>query len=297
MAEKKQIAFIINPISGFFHKDRIPKLIEKHLDANIFTPKIIFTEYAGHATVLAKEFTEKGFDYVVAVGGDGTVNETACTLRHTDTALGIIPTGSGNGLARHLHISLNTKKAIKQLNKSKVSTIDYGLINGKPFFCTCGVGFDAHISMEFCKVKKRGSLSYLGKILADFFSYKPENYLLKLGENEINTNAFLITICNSTQWGNAAHIAPKASVKDGYFDIVTLKKVNLLPALWLTFKLYTHRISDNKYIKIRKADEITITSENKIPSHLDGEPFEKTKKVQINVVPAGLKVFCAKNFQ
>lgn len=294
---KKRIAFIINPISGIFHKDRIPTLIRKNLDLSIFEPEIIFTQYAGHASELAKEFADKGFDYVVAVGGDGTVNETACALRHTDTALGIVPTGSGNGLARHLNISLSTKKAIKQLNKSKITTIDYCLINEKPFFCTCGVGFDAHISMEFCKVKKRGFFSYLRKIIIGFFSYEPEEYHLKSEDKEFKTEAFLITIGNASQWGNAAYVAPKASVKDGFFDVVVLKKVSFFPALWLAVKLYTRKIDNNKYIKTWKAKELTVTTESSMPSHLDGEPFERGKQVHITVVPAGLKVFCAKKFQ
>ncbi len=293
---KKRIAFIINPVSGIFHKDRIPFLIHKYLDPNLFAPEIIFTQYPGHASRIAKEYADKGFDYVVAVGGDGTVNETACALIHTNTALGIIPTGSGNGLARHLNVSLRTKKAIKQLNNSKISTIDYGLINDKAFFCTCGVGFDAHISMEFCKVKKRGFFSYLRKIVVGFFSYKPQNYFIQSNEEEFETEAFLITMGNASQWGNAAYIAPKASIKDGLIDVVVLKKVKFLPALRLTFKLYTHKINNDTYIKTWKTDKLTITAKKDMPSHLDGEPFEKGKQISINIIPAGLKVFCAKDF-
>lgn len=294
---KKRIAFIINPISGIFHKDKIPKLIRKNLDLSIFEPEIVFTQYAGHASEIARDFANKGFDCVVAVGGDGTVNETACALRHTNTALGIVPTGSGNGLARHLHISLSTRQAIKQLNKSQVSTIDYGLINEKPFFCTCGMGFDAHVSMEFCNVKKRGFFSYLNKIIVGFFSYKPTKYHLKTGDTEVATEAFLITICNASQWGNAAYVAPKASVRDGLLDVVVLKEVRFFPALWLTVKLYTHKIGNGKYIKTWKTNELIVNSESLIPTHLDGEPFERTKQVRISIVPNGLKVFCAKKFQ
>jgi len=294
---KKRIAFIINPISGIFHKDKIPALIRKNLDASIFEPKIVFTQYAGHASEIAKDFADKGFDCVVAVGGDGTVNEIACSLRHTNTALGIVPTGSGNGLARHLRVSLSTKRAIKQLNKSKIIHIDYGLINGKPFFCTCGVGFDAHISMEFCTVKKRGFFSYFYKIAIGFFSYKPEKYSLKSKEKQLGTEAVFVTIGNASQWGNAAHIAPKASLKDGFFDVVVLKEVRFFSALWFAVKLYTHKIGNNKYIETWKTDELIINTENETPSHLDGEPFQKTKQVCVNIVPNGLKVFCSKNFQ
>ena len=294
---KKQIAFIINPISGIFHKDKIPALIRKNLDLSVFEPEIVFTQYAGHASEIAKEYADKGFYCVVAVGGDGTVNETACALRHTNTALGVVPTGSGNGLARHLHISLSTLIAIKQLNKSKISTIDYCLINDKPFFCTCGMGFDAHISMEFCNVKKRGFFSYLHKILISFLSYKPTKYHLKSKEEEFSTEAFLVTVGNASQWGNAAYVTPKASLKDGFFDVVVLKEVHFFPIILLAVKLYTRKIDNDKYVKTWKTNELIINSEKPIPTHLDGEPFERTKQVRINIVPGGLKIFSTKEFQ
>ncbi|NDV47672.1 diacylglycerol kinase family lipid kinase [Paludibacter sp. 221] len=294
---KKRIAFIINPISGIFHKDKIPSLIRNYLDSELFDYEVVFTQYAGHATEIAKSFAEKGYDCVVAVGGDGTVNEIACALRHTDTALGIIPTGSGNGLARHLHVSLSTIRAIKQLNKSKVSAIDYCLINETPFFCTSGIGFDAHISMEFCKVKQRGFFSYLRKIIIGFFSYKPRKYQIVSEEKNVEMEAFMVTVANASQWGNAAYVAPKASLKDGLFNVVVLKEVRFFPALWLAFKLYTKKIGNDKYITTWQTGDLTIKATHDMPSHLDGEPFDEGKEVRVRVVPAGLKVFCAKEFQ
>lgn len=295
---KKRIVFIINPISGIFHKDKIPALIRKHLDAERFSPEIVFTQYAGHATQLAADYAAKGYDCVVAVGGDGTVHEVATGVRHTQTALGIIPTGSGNGLARHLHVSLNVSRAIKQLNRATVSVIDYGLVNGKPFFCTCGVGFDAYISAEFSKMKTRGFFSYLRTIVKNFFVYKP--FVCDVVSDEsscVVETAFLLTVANASQWGNAAHIAPRASVKDGLFDVVVLRKTRLFPALGLAVRLYARRIGNGRYIRTWKTRELLVHSAADMPLHLDGDPFEPVREVRLQVVPGGLNVFCEKKYQ
>ena len=199
---KSKIAFIINPFSGTGKKEDIPSLIKQELDNEVFETEIVFTGYRGHGTELAKEFVEKNFQIVVAVGGDGTVNEVGRSLINTDTSLGIIPIGSGNGLARHLGIPMNLKKAIKQLNHSEPIRMDYGLVNNRPFFCTCGTGFDAYVSTEFAKGKKRGVMSYIEKIITGYFTYKSQNYHL-LGEGiDLNSKAFVITFANASQWGN-----------------------------------------------------------------------------------------------
>ena len=147
--EKKKITFILNPISGTHSKDEIPAMIESILDKERFDTEIVFTEYAGHAAEIAEARAEAKTDIVVAVGGDGTVNEVARSLVHTESALGIIPCGSGNGLARHLCIPLNPRKAISIINQCQIESFDYGVINDIPFFCTCGMGFDAFISLKF----------------------------------------------------------------------------------------------------------------------------------------------------
>ena len=149
----------MNPISGTSDKKDIPYLIEELLDKEQFDYSIRETEYAGHAYEIAKESKEQGIDIVVAVGGDGTVNEIGRALVHSNTALGIIPTGSGNGLARHLLIPMKIKGAIQVLNDCEITDLDYGIINEHPFFCTCGVGFDAFISEKFAEAGKRGPIN------------------------------------------------------------------------------------------------------------------------------------------
>ena len=165
MNERKRIVFIVNPISGTNSKKTILKMINNRLDPNQFEWEVKTTEYMGHATEIARTAANQGIDIVCAIGGDGTVNETARAIAHSETALAIIPAGSGNGLARHLHIPVDAQGAIRVLNECNLSTMDYGLINDHPFFCTCGMGFDAFISMKFAQAGKRGPLTYMENVL------------------------------------------------------------------------------------------------------------------------------------
>ena len=176
MDPKKRIIFVVNPISGTHGKEFILKLIERELDRSKYEYSIRKTEYAGHASEIAAQAAAEGADIVVAIGGDGTINEIGRALIHTDTAMGIIPCGSGNGLARHLHIPMEPKGAINVLNAGRVKTIDYGIIDNRPFFCTCGVGFDAFVSLKFADSGKRGLLTYLENTLHESLTYQPETY-------------------------------------------------------------------------------------------------------------------------
>ena len=179
MKEKKDITFIINPKSGTHSKDEIPAIIESTLDPDQFNYELRFTEYRGHASEIAKECTEKGCDIVAAVGGDGTVNEVARSLTHTNSALAIVPSGSGNGLARHLCLPMDAKKSIEIINPCKIENFDYGVINDLPFFCTCGMGFDAFISLKFAEAGKRGPITYVENVLKEGLKYKPETYVVE----------------------------------------------------------------------------------------------------------------------
>jgi len=287
---KSKIAFIINPVSGTREKFKIQQIIEKEVDRQKFEPIFCFTERYGHATELAKNFVESGVKFVVAVGGDGTINETAKALIHTESALGIVPVGSGNGFALHLGISRNVKKAVQKLNNAQIVSVDYGLKNEQPFFCTCGAGFDAHISMEFAKSKSRGFVNYIKKSIGCYFSYKPENYTLKNNDIELNINAFLITFANASQWGNNACIAPNASVTDGLLDIVIMSKFPLVATPNLALQLFTKKLHKNLYINILQAQEITLFREKAGTFHFDGEPCKEGKEVNVKIVEKGLKV-------
>lgn len=292
----KNIAFIVNPISGTKAKNRVTKLIRDLLDPQLFSPTVVVTEYAGHATQLAQQFALEGYYAVIAVGGDGTVNEVANGLVGTNTALGIVPNGSGNGFARHLDISTRMNRAIEMLNSSEVISVDYGMVNDKRFFSTCGVGFDALVAVQFNEGKSRGLKTYVQNTLQSLFNYKPETYHIFGEDIDVTTEAFLITFANAGQWGYDAYIAPKASVQDGLMDIAIVNKFPLSAAPKLALNLFTHNIDENFYMNTVRSKAITLVRENAGAIHIDGDPFEMPAELHIKIVADGLKVLVKKRF-
>ena len=218
----KKIEVIINPVSGTGTKDKIPEIIASRGKEEDVSVHVAYTEAVGHATELTQTAIRNGADCVIAVGGDGTVNEVAGALLHTDVVLGIIPKGSGNGLARELHIPMDVKSAVNVIFSGNVTVIDACKANERLFFCTCGVGFDAQISAEFAKEKHRGQLTYLKNIVEGYLAYKPEVYELVVDNRSVKEEAFLITCANASQYGNNAYIAPHADISDGQIDITIL---------------------------------------------------------------------------
>ena len=271
-SEKKHITFIVNPISGTQEKEQIIALINEYLDIDKYTFQIIYTQYAGHAEEIASQCAEENHFAVVAVGGDGTVNEVARALTHTHTALGIIPCGSGNGLARHLQISMQPRKAIEAINEGIIERIDYGTINRRKFFCTCGVGFDAFVSLKFAEAGKRGLNTYIEQSLNASLNYKPETYKLTIDGNETEIyQAFLIACGNAAQYGNNAYIAPKATLTDGLLDVTIL---NPFTPLDVTFRCKT--------INIRREKPGVV--------HYDGDPVMMGANLKVKIHHAGLHV-------
>ncbi len=271
-------------------------MMQSELDRKFFETEIVFTQYRGHGTFLAKEFVDRGFQIVVAVGGDGTVNEIARSLIHSETSLGIIPIGSGNGLARHLGIPMNIKKALQQLNLSESIYMDYGLVNGRPFFCTCGTGFDAYVSTEFAKGKKRGLMRYIEKVITGYFSYKSQNCQLKGNGIDLKVKAFVLTFANASQWGNNAYIAPQASVQDGKLDISIMSSFPIIALPTLALQLFAKTIDKDLFMTTLRTDEITLIREESGPFHYDGEPYEEGTEIQIKTIHDGLKVLVMKRF-
>jgi YegS/Rv2252/BmrU family lipid kinase len=293
---KKKIAFIINPFSGTNNKNTLPDLIRKELDLSIFDPEIVFTQQKGHGLELSKSFVAAGYENIVAVGGDGTVNEIARGVIDTNAALGIIPAGSGNGLARHLSIPINTKQAIHLLNHSEPIKMDYGLVNGQPFFCTCGTGFDAYVSTEFAKSQNRGVMTYIEKMITGYFNYKSQNYHL-VGEGiDLKDKAFVITFANASQWGNNAYIAPQASVQDGMMDISIMSNFPIIAIPSIALQLFAKTIDNDLFMTTLRTKEITLYRDEHGPFHYDGEPYEEGLEVNIKMVPDGLNVLVKKRF-
>lgn len=292
----KNIAFIVNPISGGINKKKLPKLIDSLLDKNQWLPNIVFTEYSGHATILSQQFARMGFDAVVSVGGDGTLNEVAQGLKDTKTALGVIPMGSGNGFARHLGIPIATTRAIQMLNHSEPISIDYGLANDRLFISTCGTGFDAVIAEHFGKEGKRGFMGYLKNILQDAMSYHPQHCRLTGDGIELDQTAFLINFANASQWGYEAAIAPKASIQDGLMDISIMSDNALLAAPDLAIRLFTKSIDNSHFMNTLRAREVTLIRDEDAPFHIDGDPVQIGKDITIRIVEDGMKVLVEKRF-
>ena len=233
----KHIVFITNPISGTISKAGIPELVEVHLDHARFSYEFVSTQYAGHATLLAQEAAARGADIVCAIGGDGTVNEVGRGLLGTETAMAILPCGSGNGLARHLMLPMDLKRCLDIINLDTVETLDSGVINGHPFFCTCGMGFDAFISMKFAEAGKRGLMTYVEQMLREGLSYKPETYEIEDEMGSKTYKAFLISAANASQYGNNAYIAPHASMSDGLLDVIIMQPFSLIEAPQVTLEM------------------------------------------------------------
>jgi len=292
----KNIAFIINPISGTLNKRKIPKIIERTLDTTQWSYDIQFTEYKGNGTELAKQYATMGFDAVVAVGGDGTMNEVATGLVHTQTAMGLIPIGSGNGLARHLHIPLTIERAVKMLNNSEAISIDYGLANEQPFFCTCGSGFDAFVTTKYAASGRRGFSSYLEQIVKGVFAYEPDHYHLVGDGIDIETDAFVVTFANANQWGNNGFIAPHASVQDGIMSIAIVSTFPLLAAPGMAIELLTKNIDKDSYVNTIQAKEITLYRNQEGDFHYDGEPIRMGKEIRVKIIHDGLRVLVEKRF-
>ena len=293
---KKRISFIINPISGTRKKDSLPEIIRQTIDPSRFDIRIFFTERAGHASELARQQVKNGVPYIVAVGGDGTVNEVAKSLRDTSAAMGIVPCGSGNGLARHLYIPLKLTDALKLINNASVVSIDYGLVNDKPFFCTFGTGFDARISHVFAKAEKRGFWTYFRLIIKEFFTYRSSKYKLKVDGNKLKTEAMVLTVANSAQYGNNGYISPHADIADGKLDVCIVRPLSKFRAGFLAIRLLRKNIDKSNFYHTVKGKKITIKRKHKGEVHLDGDPYVMGKKLKVKIVPKGLKVLVNMDF-
>ncbi|WP_240755182.1 diacylglycerol kinase family protein [Pedobacter sp. SYP-B3415] len=290
MQKRTNILFIINPISGGTRKSRVPALIDRYLDKGRYNPNFRFTESRGHAAELADEALRKQFDIVVAVGGDGTINEVAGKVLEHGKTLGIIALGSGNGLARFLNIPLDPKKAIQNLNNGQTLDIDTAVFNDRVFFNMAGMGFDAHLSSVFAEEKGRGLLGYLRQGLAEIGGYESRHYRITVDGKSYVREAFAISIANSSQYGNNVFIAPHASVTDGKLEVCIIKPFPLrrLPEIaWVMLRKQAHR---SDLIEIISGQEILIERDRDAAVHIDGEPLYMGKDLHIKVKPASLKI-------
>lgn len=284
-----KILFIANPVSGVSKKKNIEKLIGEKTDIKKFHYEFNYTQSPKHATELARNAVSKKFDIVVAIGGDGTVNEIGKGLIGTKTALAFLPIGSGNGLARHLKIPMNLEKAMNVINTGKIIPIDTAQINNEVFIGMAGIGFDAHIGWEFAKCGKRGFRNYIKIFLSEYPKYKAQDFEISIHGKTIFKNALLISFANGSQYGNNAVIAPEADLQDGFLDVCVLKNFPFYSVPHLAWRLFNKRMHESKYLEIFRAKEILI-KQNSDRGHIDGEPVLFGKEMKIKVNPLSLNV-------
>lgn len=293
--KRKRIAFVINPKSGSDRKTDRVALIRGMLSANYDSEIIPWKKVEDRDHIFNRVRTE-GFDIAVAVGGDGTVSQLADALSGTDVALGIIPFGSGNGLARHLGVPLKTADAMQLLESGVVRRIDRGKFNERSFFCTAGVGFDARIGKLFAESHTRGFWTYAKMTLREFRSYSHEHYTIDIDGKTIERDAFLVTIANAGQYGNNAWIAPKANACDGLLHVSILKPFRWWNMIGIARKMFGKTLDTSRFLETHTGKNIRITRKSSGASHFDGEPDNSGTVLQATIEPGVLKVVVPATF-
>ena len=290
---KQRLVFIVNPISGNrpHTKRLLPDLISQYLDHDRFTYEIRHTNHPGHAREIAKEAARSGnVDAVVVAGGDGSVNEVLPELINSKVVLGILPLGSGNGLARHLKFPMRISRAIQRINLFRVDTIDVGRMESDYFVSNAGLGFDAYVAKQFEQVETRGFWSYAWQTLKGAAHYPGFSYKVCANGHSHEGRAFMMTVCNSNQYGYNVKMAPEASLQDGLLDVYIVQDFARwkAPFLVLAVLLSLHR--NLRTIKHFQASELEIETEEKVHLHLDGDPYGKQKRLQVTLLPRALKI-------
>lgn len=288
---KEKMCLIINPVSGTESKKNIPEDVAASLDQKKTDLIIRVTGYPRHASEIAREAVQEGFKSVIVAGGDGTVNEAARELVNTSTVLGIIPLGSGNGLARDLGIPIDAEKALDIVLKDSTRAIDYGTANGHIFFCTCGFGFDAFISDRFADERRRGPLGYVRNVLESVVDFKSDEYEITHDGGTLRERAFILTCANASQYGNEAHIAPGASLDDGKMNVSILKPLNALEIPQTTLQLFTRNIDKNSKMTTLVTQRLHIKRSRSGVMHVDGEPLQAENEIDVRIFHKGLHVF------
>ncbi len=293
---KKKIIFIVNPISGNHNKNNFPILVDNYIDKNKFEYDIVFTERINHATELTMKAIEDGFEYIAAVGGDGTINEIAKCLIGKEQVLVIVPLGSGNGLARHLELPFRTERLITEvINNGDVFKIDTATMNGTPFISIAGIGFDALIADYFAKDGNRGFITYAKLVTEEYHNFIPKEYTLILDDDRtIKCKPFFVTFANSSQFGYNAEISPKASVQDGLLDVCIFKKPNIIEVPIVATYFIAKQIDKSNFIDIYKAKKISVIREVEDVVNIDGEAMQMSKDITVEIKPLSLNILLNK---
>ena len=289
--EKKKALLIINPISGTRSKRGLAPAVKNHLAQFNIEVTAKATKAKGDAFQMASEAVSKGLDMVITAGGDGTVNEVANALAFSNCTMGILPLGSGNGLARSVGVPQDVFAALKLIEGGHYITCDRGIVNEIPFYCTFGIGFDAAVSEKFSKMKKRGRTTYIRSAIREFLNYRSQAYAIVIRDKVITEKALLIAICNAPQYGNNAYIGPKAILTDGLLDITVVHADNPFNTLLMSMDMFTGMLDKNRGIGTFRVPSLSIIRTQEGPVHLDGEPMIMGKKLDIDCQKGALRVF------
>ncbi len=280
---KKHLVFIINPRSGVDRQKAIQHAIDTTLDQQQYSYEIQYTQYAKHGTLLAKEAAAKGAYAVVAVGGDGSVNDIVAGLLDTDTCLAIIPKGSGNGMARTMGIPLKEQEAIAVINKGNEIKMDIGYANERPFISNAGVAFDALISRKFAKSVRRGFAMYSWLVTKYLWVYKAWNWDIEIDGKPLQEKAFIITVANGKQFGYNFQIAPDANWTDGLFDVVIIRNFPRILGGLIAFRAMNGSILKSPYVKHYRAKEVVVSHPQLRLMQTDGDAHDCENKIRFTI--------------
>ena len=297
MSQDKRLLLIVNPNSGTVAKSRLLPSITSNLDHFRLKYDLVFTREAGHGHTLARQAVSEGYYGVLACGGDGTVNEIGSAVAGSSTALGIIPCGSGNGLARHLGIPVDVEESIRIMAEDHLIDADYATGNNTPFFCTCGMGFDAAVSQRAAGEKKRGLAMYLRNAATEFVNYSPNDYIIECNGQELTQHAFIVAVCNASQYGNNAFIAPQASITDGMLDVMVVRSRNVFEHAIVGMDMLTGMIGKNTMVDSFRTNHLKITRSEAGPVHFDGDSREMQAEITIDCHPGAVKIFTTRQEQ
>ncbi len=303
MHNPRHLMIIINPRAGvvanqgFDHLiiDEAHKLTYHLPDGNgepmKYNVDVRYTRRPGHAISLAREAVEKNYYGVLACGGDGTVNEVARGVCGSAVAMGVIPLGSGNGLARHLGIPMTIRGAMKVIQEDRVLNADYATANGRPFFCTFGVGFDAEVTEKFNRRPGRGLNNYIRTVLEQYFKYKAETYTIIANGHQISREALIVAVCNASQYGNNAYIAPHASIKDGLLDLTMVHHGNLIADTRAAIDVLWGLADKSHSCTTFRTPSLKIIRNSDGAVHFDGEPAWLPREIEVECHHAALNLF------
>jgi len=287
-----RILFLVNPISGGKRKEKLITKLKTLIQSEGVSAQVYLTSSRSDTIEKAAQAVRKNLHTVVAVGGDGTINDVASQLVGSQTALGIIPMGSGNGLSRELKIPFDLEKAFKMILRNRIKIIDTGMVNDKPFFNIAGIGFDAHIAGQFEQAQSRGLMGYLKLILQSYSSYIPEKYTIEIGNQSFSQSAFVLAVCNGRQFGNNAWIGPNAKLDDGQLDITLVKSARWFQLPGIVWWMFLQKIDRSTHVDTYRSKEIRVIREKEGLVNIDGEPIKMSQFLNFTLVSKSLKVIC-----